>query len=72
MSGRPAMARRAGGFAMRAILMLMPFLGFVAGVRFSGFDGEVVWQMPAIDVTVAVIERDGGACRPQGRPTVDL
>jgi hypothetical protein len=66
------MARRAGGLAMRAILMLIPFLGFVAGVRFSGFEGEVVWQLPAIDVTVAVIERDGGTCRPQGRPPLDL
>ncbi len=51
--------RRLGVAAARVMLALAPLLLFMAGLRLSGFDGEVIWQMPAVDVTVVLIDRDG-------------
>ena len=74
MTGIVGAARRAGGFALRIVWPLVPLLVFLAGVRFSGYDGRIEWQMPA--VAVVVVDRDGrlagGSCGPSHGMKVDL
>jgi|GEM_PF-5936836 len=52
MTGFVEATRRAGGFALKIVWPLVPLLVFLAGVRFSGYDGRVEWQMPAVAVVV--------------------